>query len=97
MDKELINRNALKKIIKTYGKELQVNIAIEEMSELIKELCKDKRKSDNIIKIAEEMADVYVMLAQLQIIFDLDGNEIASICEEKIERTLQRIEVVQND
>lgn len=47
-----------------FGKDHQVNKSIEELAELIRALSKGDR--DNI---AEEMADVYVMLSQLSLIF----------------------------
>lgn len=62
--------NVLDEAIKTFGKESQCRMAIEEMSELTKEICKNLRGADNKVKIAEEMADVLIMLAQLEIIFD---------------------------
>lgn len=59
-----------------YGENAQIDMAIEEMSELTKALCKFKRTGGSspesaAVKgnIREEMADVYVMLAQLVRIF----------------------------
>ena len=60
--------------VKTYGKESQLIVAIEELSELIKELTKHLRGENNVDHISEEMADVLIMLEQLHIIF---GNSIA--------------------
>ena len=55
--------------IKLYGEENQLIVAIEEMSELIKELTKHMRGQDNVESISEELADVSIMLEQIQIIF----------------------------
>ncbi|MBQ8737782.1 MAG: hypothetical protein IJY78_08210 [Bacteroidaceae bacterium] len=52
-----------------YGERLQITVAIEEMSELQKELCKHIRGKDVHEGVAEEMADVYIMLEQLIGIF----------------------------
>lgn len=57
------------KAISTWGPEKQINMAIEEMSELTKELCKSMRGRDNKEKIAEEIADVEITLAQLRLIY----------------------------
>lgn len=62
--------DVLKDAIKFYGTETQLNVAIEELSELIKELCKHKRGEGNKMHIAEEMADVKIILEELEIIFN---------------------------
>lgn len=58
--------------IYAYGEEHQVAKAIEEMSELQKELCKylETGAESLVESISEEMADVWIMLAQLICIFD---------------------------
>lgn len=62
--------NAIIEAIKTFGKDSQCKIAIEEMAELTKEICKNFRGSDNVDHIAEEIADVKIILMQLEIIFN---------------------------
>ena len=52
-----------------YGKKMQITVAIEEMSELQKALCKHIRGMNVSENVAEEMADVYIMLEQLTGIF----------------------------
>jgi NTP pyrophosphatase (non-canonical NTP hydrolase) len=86
----------LEKAIETYGKDMQLNVAIEELSELIKEICKHKRGSENRDAIIEEMADVNIMLSQLQIIFNIRTGEIASKVIEKMERLEKRLERSEN-
>lgn len=46
-----------------------VNTCMEEMSELTKELSKNLRGADNAKALAEEIADVEIMLEQLKVIF----------------------------
>ncbi len=82
----------LEKAIATYGVDMQLNVAIEEFSELIKEICKSKRGSDNRDNIIEEMADCYIMLEQLEIIFDIDYRDIGHIIKNKINRLQKRLE-----
>ena len=82
----------LEKAIETYGKDMQLNVAIEELSELIKEICKSKRGADNRDNIIEEMADCEIMFEQLQIIFDISGEEIGDTIIEKLDRLERRIE-----
>lgn len=70
----------------------QLIVAIEEMSELQKELCKllrnEIRSMDNI---EEEIADVSIMLEQLMIIMGITPNTLAKIREKKLHRTWSRI------
>ena len=76
----------LKKAIETYGADMQLNVAIEEFSELTKEICKHKRGVDNTKAIIEEMADCYIMLEQMQMIFGLGSTVIADAMDKKIDR-----------
>ncbi len=52
----------LKRAINKYGEGNQIVVAIEEMSELQKELCKTLRGEDNYPHVVEELADVYIIL-----------------------------------
>lgn len=55
--------------IRKFGKSAQIVVAIEELSELTKELTKTLREKCNLKNISEEMADVEIMLEQLKLIF----------------------------
>lgn len=55
--------------VRAYGKQSQLVMAMEEMSELTKELSKNLRGADNSKALAEEIADVEIMLEQLKVIF----------------------------
>ena len=80
----------LEKAIDTYGKDMQLNVAIEELSELTK-ICKNKRGADNIDNIIEEMADCYIMLAQLAIIFNIERSELDARMNRKLNRLKKRL------
>ena len=54
-----------------YG-DTQKIVAIEELSELQKELTKDLRGKGNKENIAQEIADVLIMIAQLIQIYDIE-------------------------
>ena len=84
----------LEKAIKTYGADMQLNVAIEELSELIKEICKNKRGRENVDCIIEEIADCYIMLKQLEIIFNIDYKDIHNMINNKINRLQKRLEKV---
>ncbi|MBR6515858.1 MAG: hypothetical protein IKT40_03265 [Bacilli bacterium] len=69
--------------------EKQMIIAVEELSELQKEICKKLRDPYSIDNknILEEIADVYIMLTQITIFYQLKANDITAIMKEKLERT----------
>ena len=76
--------------IDTFGKDNQCRMAIEEMSELTKAICKHLRNFDNLSDIVEEIADVEIMMAQLEIIFDCSG-KVETWIDYKLERLQERI------
>ena len=97
---EYINQEALeaKKILEkaldTYGSQAQITMVFEEMSELRKELCKylrGKNDSETIEHVAEEIADVEIMLEQMKLLFGID-DDVADYREEKILRLKWRLE-----
>lgn len=65
---------AFQAAIDAYGRENQLIVAIEELSELQKELCKQMRINTGRprSRVAEEIADVEIMLEQLKMLFKND-------------------------
>lgn len=86
----------LEKAIMMYGADLQLTVAIEEFSELIKEICKSKRGENNIDNITEEIADCYIMLKQVEIIFGIDHTDIIIDMNNKIHRLEARLKQLEN-
>lgn len=92
----------LEEAILIYGPEAQVDKAIEEMSELIKALLKLRyAEKDYAVDIcteavAEEMADVEIMLEQLRIIFK-NQHKIDVWRRDKISRLERRLENIQEE
>ena len=84
-------RKTLIKAIDTWGVDMQLNIAVEEFAELTKEICKYKRGADNISNIVEEMADCYIMLEQMKVMFGLGSAIISDEMYKKIERLKARL------
>lgn len=74
----------------TYGFDMQRLIAIEEMSELTKELVKKKRGADNLDHIIEEIADVEIMLAQLKMHYEIK-EDVQFEIKEKVARLATRL------
>lgn len=92
-----MNSEVLMEAIQTYGSDNQLNVAIEEMSELIKEICKRKRMANNRKEIVEEMADVIIMLEQLKLIFNISSTELETQIEFKLDRLQERLKVKTNE
>ncbi|MBO7733438.1 MAG: hypothetical protein J6S67_12815 [Methanobrevibacter sp.] len=79
------------KIADNYGLGSQLPIAIEEMSELTKEICKYIRGNDNEIDIAEEVADVKIMIEQIVYLFGID-DKVNKQVDYKLNRQLRRMD-----
>lgn len=71
---------------------LQKVVAIEEMTELQKELSKNMRGEENELYIAEEIADVEIMLEQMKILFNID-EDVEEMKEYKIKRLAEGLGV----
>ena len=76
--------------IERYGIPAQSWMVIEEMSELAKELCKMQRGQGDVDALADEIADVTIMLEQLRIMYDVN----VLVCEHmdmKVNRLRSRL------
>lgn len=87
----------LQQAIDTYGSHAQEEMAIEEMSELTKAIVKRHRAADKpsydkaMSGIAEEMADVIIMLTQL-LMFYGNRRDVQRAVDEKVKRLAGRLE-----
>lgn len=77
--------------VQHYGTRNQVVVAIEELSELQKELCKTLRGEDRRKEIIEELADVSFMLPQIYAIFDITPEDVHAVEYAKAQRLAARI------
>ena len=84
-------KEILSAALETYGAEAQTLMVMEEMSELTKELCKHARGADNTDAIAEEIADVCIMLGQMEILHDC-GERAEWWYQTKLARLEERLE-----
>lgn len=85
-----------KRAVEQYGKQPQIIMAMEEMSELIQALSKSIRGKENVDNIAEEIADVEIMLMQLKMIFHC-GTMVNSIKSDKTYRLEERLNKKQQE
>ena len=85
-----------------YGYEPQSRQLVEELSELIQAVCKHNRKfygkmplysraCPELDAIIEEMADVTIMMCQIQHILGIGNLDLDSKIERKLDRQIERI------
>lgn len=84
-------REVYKGALDKWGAEPQITMVFEEMAELQKELCKDLRGKKVTGNIAEEIADVEIMLNQMKILYDIE-DLVEFNKENKLRRLKDRIE-----
>ena len=89
---------AIRKIADHYGLNAQLNVATEELAELIQAIARFRRVNENDMLelarrknlVAEEIADVEVMLAQIKYLMKID-ERVEAVAKYKIERQLKRM------
>lgn len=88
--------DVFQKAIETYGEQSQIDIAIEEMSELIKALLKERREtkfsSKAVCDICEEIADVLITVEQLILIFDFPIDDVETCVSSFVKIKSDRLE-----
>lgn len=72
-----------------FGETAQMVMALEELSEVQKEICKKLRGYSNLDHLAEEIADATIMLEQLRLFFGL--NDL--VCE-KMDEKVKRLDAL---
>lgn len=89
---------AIRKIADHYGLNAQLNVATEELAELIQAIARFRRVDENDMLelairknlVAEEMADVEVMLAQIKYLMKTD-ERVEAVAKYEIDRQLKRM------
>ena len=76
--------------IERYGAEMQMVVAIEELSECTKELCKAMRGKGDINHLAEEVADATIMLEQMRLTFGIN-DAVKFWMDAKLQRLQHRL------
>lgn len=74
-----------------WGAQNQTMIAVEEMSELTKEICKLHRGKKELEDLADEIADVTIMMEQLRLIYGVNDLVCAHM-DMKVRRLQHRID-----
>lgn len=78
--------------ISHFGSDAQIVKAIEELGELTVELARHRNRLGSVEALREELADAFVMLNQLELIFgDVSEIEVAKL--ERLERMINNVSV----
>jgi len=91
----LLEDKLLEELVRTWGKEAQIKMAIEEMGELITVLMRIDRGRVETGDVTTEIADVGLMIQQLRYIFgkeqvDLDTNYKINRVKERLQKYARR-------
>lgn len=89
---------AIRKIADHYGLNAQLNVATEELAELIQAIARFRHVNERDMLelarrknlVAEEIADVEVMLAQIKYLMKID-ERVEAVAKYEIERQLKRM------
>lgn len=90
-----IDKESIQKILNHYGMKHQSLKCAEEMAELQVLILQDANsdyKKVPIVDIVEEVADVYIMLEQVKMIYHITDDDIKRIVDYKLKRTFFRME-----
>lgn len=91
MDEYINETEVLQRALDTYGSLPQIVMVFEEMSELQKELCKYLRGKYSPASIAEEIADVEIMIEQMKMLFCCT-DDVRNERRRKVERLKERLD-----
>lgn len=83
--RHMTEREILEGVQLEFGAHHEMFVALEELSELQKEICKDLRDEGDDDAIAEEMADVQIVLAHLEMMYN-NAERVADFRKEKLMR-----------
>ena len=73
-----------------FGERNQLIVAVEEISECQKEICKILRGGEDLRNLAEEVADATIMLEQIRLMFNINDC-VCNFMDEKIKRLEDRV------
>lgn len=92
MDRQEVYRQARD----VFGVREQLVVALEELSEAQKEICKFLRGKGDPEHLTEEIADARIMLEQVQMLCGIDERAVQAQMDSKIARLRGRIKEARN-
>lgn len=90
----MVNSEINKKAVLVHGITTESVVCMEELAELAKEISKCLRGEGDIGSLTEEMADVYICLDMLKLMYNIDAEQLQDEISYKQHRTLKRLEGV---
>ena len=84
-----VDKSIISECIKHYGKEMQLIVCMEELSELSQAISKKIRSKGDRNNLVEEMADVIICLENLKQIFAVTNTDIEEWVNFKQERVVK--------
>lgn len=93
----MINKEIIKRNVMHFGADNVIDNAVEESAELIQAIQKFKRDDDILgynekrTALLGEIADVYIILANLEEVFKVKDYELQSYIDAKQQRQVERI------
>ena len=92
-----MDENKIIEILRYYSPEAQTAKAIEEFAELQVELAKILNKQGSKRNLVSELADTFIMLVQIMVIYDIDLKELDGEMAFKLRRQIKRIKEAENE
>lgn len=88
----MIDKSIITKSIDYYGIETQSTVCMEECSELIQAISKEKRGKHDLEHLAEEIADVEICIEMIKQMYCIDNSYVDIWIDKKQERILERMD-----
>ena len=92
-----LDNEIIRETVETFGSSSQIDMAIEECSELINALMKYRRCRVDVPDVVTEIADVQIMCAQLEYMFAGDSKIVDAERLRKMDRLRGRIELFKKE
>ena len=86
-----LQKSVIENALDKWGSMSELVVTIEELSELQKEVTKQIRNEGKMENLVEEMADVYIVMEYLKLIFAINDEDIKTEIAFKIDRLMSRL------
>lgn len=86
-----LQKSVIENALEKWGSMSELVVTIEELSELQKEVTKQIRNEGKMENLVEEMADVYIVMEYLNMIFAITDDDINKEVEKKLNRLENRL------
>lgn len=94
MDKQDVETMA--DALRTYGVGYQLMVAVEELNELSRALVRYQRGVDNEDEVIDEIADVLIVVGQLNLMFNDPNDAVGEALKRKLKRLRHKIDFEKN-